>query len=198
MRTNQLKNKKLWGILSLIIIGLIILFFFVFSLFDEDVAENKVTLSDKFPDSYKPYIEELKKQYPNWSFKALYTNLDWNYVISKENVYGKNLVPKSYTDNWKNMTPGQYNVEIDAGWVDSSKQAVEYCMDPRNFLNYARVFQFEELSYNASTNTTYNIEKILYGTEFYNKIVEYQTPRWKSCCYERKICRLNFKSCQNL
>lgn len=151
------------------------MFFVIFSLFQNDVADNRATISTEFPDAYKPYIEELKKQHPNWIFKALYTNLDWNYVISQENVYGKNLVPKSYRNNWKNMTPGQYNVEIDSGWVDSSKQAVEYCMDPRNFLNYVRVFQFEELSYEATTNTVSNIEKILYGTEFYNKIVEYKT-----------------------
>ena len=38
-------------------------------------------LSDIFPDSYKPYINELKSKYPNWEFKALYTNLDWDYTL---------------------------------------------------------------------------------------------------------------------
>ena len=46
-------------------------------------------------------------------------------------------------------------------------------MDTRNFLNNIRVFQFEELSYNSTTNTKTSIEKILYGTEFYNRRVEY-------------------------
>ena len=67
-------------------------------------------------------------------------------------------MPKNYSDSWKNTTPGQCNVEVDSGWVDSSKQAVEYCMDPRNFLNYARVFQFEELSYDAKTNNKSGID----------------------------------------
>lgn len=31
---------------------------------------------------------------------------------------------------------GIYNVEIDKGWVNASKRAVEYTMDPRNFLIY--------------------------------------------------------------
>lgn len=62
---------------------------------------------------------------------------------------------------------GQYNVEVDAGWVDSSRQAVEFCMDPRNFLNEARLFQFEGLSFDVHTNNLDGIEKILYGTEFY-------------------------------
>lgn len=35
--------------------------------------------------------------------------MDWNYVIDQENVFGKKLVPKNYSDSWKNTTPGQYN-----------------------------------------------------------------------------------------
>ena len=45
----------------------------------------------------------------------MYTNLDWNTVIEQESQFGKNLVPKTYSDNWKNTTPGQYNVEVDSG-----------------------------------------------------------------------------------
>ena len=128
---------------------------------------------ENFPDSYKPYLLELQKKYPNWSFTALYTDLDWKYVIDNENKFGKNLVPKSYSYSWKNTKEGEYNVEVDAGWVDCSRKAIEYTMDPRNFLNEVRIFQFEELSFNEKNNNKEGIEKILYGTEFYNKIVEY-------------------------
>jgi len=128
---------------------------------------------ENFPNSYKPYLQELQKKYPNWKFTALYTGLDWKNVIDNENKFGKNLVPKSYSDRWKNTTPGQYNVEVDAGWVDCSRRAIEYTMDPRNFLNEVRLFQFEGLSYDEKTNNKDGIEKILYGTEFYNKIVQY-------------------------
>ena len=136
-------------------------------------ASTKLDRIDAFPDSYKPYLEELKKKYPNWEFTALYTNLDWNYVVNNENVFGKNLIPKNYSDSWKNTTPGQYNVEVDGGWVDTSRQAVEYCMDPRNFLNEVRIFQFQTLSYDKYTTDLNVIEKVLYGTEFYNKKVDY-------------------------
>ena len=47
-------------------------------------------------------------------------------------------------------------------------------MDPRNFLNEVRIFQFERLSYEESLNNKDGVEKILYGTEFYNRIVEYK------------------------
>ena len=46
-------------------------------------------------------------------------------------------------------------------------------MDPRNFLNEVRLFQFEGLSFDVHTNNLDGIEKILYGTEFYNKKVSY-------------------------
>ena len=190
MQKKQFQKKKIYWILGLIVISLIGMFFLLFSLLRQEVADEKGTISMNFPNNYQPYIEELKKQHPNWVFKALYTGLDWNNVISNENVYGKNLVPKSYSDSWKNTKPGQYNVEIDSGWVDSSKQAVEYCMDPRNFLNSVRVFQFEELSYETSTNTVSNIEKILYGTEFYNKIVEYKTASGSNVVMNKKYADL--------
>lgn len=138
-------------------------------------ASTEVEGIDSFPESYRPYLEKLAEKYPNWKFVALYTDLDWNYVIDQENVFGKNLVPKNYIDRWKNTTPGQYDVEVDAGWVDCSRQAVEYCMDPRNFLNETRLFQFEGLSYDAHTNQVEGVEKILYGTEFYQKQVSYLT-----------------------
>ena len=157
-------------------------------------AVNLVDGIENFPESYQGYLEELKKQHPNWSFTALYTNLDWDYVIQNENIFGKNLVPKSYNDRWKNTKPGEYNVEVDAGWVDSSKQAVLYTMDPRNFLNEVRIFQFEELSFNGSTNSVDGIEKILYGTEFYNQIVSYLTSNGSTVTMTKKYSDLIYSA----
>lgn len=150
-----------------------VFFLIIISISNVNYAADRREGIENFPDSYKPYLYELQKKHPNWNFTALYINLDWKYVIDNENVFGKNLVPKSYSDRWKNTTPGEYNVEVDAGWVDSSRRAVEYAMDPRNFLNEVRIFQFEGLSYNETTNNIAGIEKILYGTEFYNRIVDY-------------------------
>lgn len=141
----------------------------------KSVASVKKQGIENFPDTYKPYLYELKKKYPNWEFTALYTGFDWNYVISQEYRNDKNLVPLSYSDYWKCTDNGIYNVEIDKGWVNASKKAVEYTMDPRNFLNNVRIFQFEKLSYDPNTNSKDGVEKILYGTEFYNRQVSYRT-----------------------
>ena len=154
--------------------GFLIVIILIFLLGDVVYASEKKEGIENFPEDYRPYLYELKNKHPNWNFIALYTNLDWKYVIDNENIFGKNLVPKSYSDVWKNTKEGEYNVEVDAGWVDCSRAAIEYTMDPRNFLNEVRIFQFEELSYDARTNNLESIEKILYGTEFYNNIVEYR------------------------
>ena len=153
---------------------LLIVIIFILLLENTVYASEKKEGIESFPEDYRPYLYELKNRHPNWNFIALYTNLDWKYVIDNENIFGKNLVPKSYSDVWKNTKEGEYNVEVDAGWVDCSRAAVEYAMDPRNFLNEIRIFQFEELSYDSRTNNLDSIEKILYGTEFYNNIVEYR------------------------
>lgn len=145
---------------------------------------------ENFPDSYKPYLYALKEKYPNWEFTALYTGFDWNYVISQEYRNNKNLVPLSYSDYWKCTDNGIYNVEIDAGWVNASRTAVEYTMDPRNFLNEVRIFQFEKLSYDPNTNTKSGVEKILYGTEFYNRTVTYKTSTGQSVTMTSKYSDL--------
>jgi len=164
-----LKGKRKYIFISIVFVLILLGLFFYFQV----IASSKLEGIENFPSSYQPYLRELLKKHPNWKFTALYTNLDWNYAISQENVFGKNLVPKNYSDSWKNTTPGQYNVEVDRGWVDSSRQAVEYCMDPRNFLNEVRIFQFEKLSYDSHINNLDGVEKILYGTEFYNRQVSY-------------------------
>lgn len=152
----------------------IFLIFFLMLFRINSIASEKKDGIENFPVSYRPYLYELKKKHPNWQFTALYTNLDWNYVINEEYANDKNLVPKSYQDAWKCMEAGIYNVEIDTGWVNASRKAIEYTMDPKNFLNEIDIFQFEKLTYDPNVNSKNGIEQILYGTEFYNKIVTYR------------------------
>ena len=92
---------------GLFIIFIIFLTIYVYS--KKNVKATSIVQGiDNFPESYRPYLEELQKNHPNWTFTALYTNLDWDYVIKNENIFGKNLVPKSYNDRWKNTNPGEY------------------------------------------------------------------------------------------
>lgn len=182
--------KKKYIFISILFLLISVSLFIYFKV----TASTKLEGIESFPESYQPYLRELAKKHPNWKFTAMYTNLDWNYVIKEENIFGKNLVPKNYGDSWKNKTPGQYNVEVDAGWVDSSKQAVEFCMDPRNFLNEVRLFQFERLSFDENTNSLDGIEKILYGTEFYNTRVSYLDSNGNTINMNEKYADLILKA----
>ena len=95
---NILKDKKTYVVLGIVLfLGCII-----FAVVNGESNSNGI---EDFPESFRPYLEELSKKYPNWKFTALYTNLDWNYVIDNENEFGKNLVPKNYQDRWKNTKP---------------------------------------------------------------------------------------------
>ena len=179
---------------SFIIITFFAFIFIIYLNYSE--ASTKKEGIENFPESYQPYLKILKQKYPNWNFIALYTGLDWNYVIDNENIFGKNLVPKSYSDNWKNTKPGEYNVEVDSGWVDSSRKAVEYAMDPRNFLNEVRIFQFEGLSYVENSNQLNTIEKILYGTEFYNTKVSYINTQGQTINMTEKYADLILRAAQ--
>ena len=158
-----------------------IVFFIILCIPNIIYASTKKEGIENFPASYQPYLIELQKKHPNWKFTALYTNLDWKYVIDNENIFGKNLVPKSYGDSCKNTKQGEYNVEVDAGWVDCSRQAVEYTMDPRNFLNEIRIFQFEALSYDEKTNNQEGIEELQrlvpeYATADVDTQIGYERP----------------------
>ena len=123
----------------------------------------------KYP-GIKSKITELKKQYPNWNFKILYTGISWEDAIEHEYTgHGsspKNLVPTSskYAGNW--ICPICKDEIYDSGaWKCASEEAIKYMMDPRNSLNTSDLFQFLELSYDQ--NSTYskdNIKNMLNGS----------------------------------
>ena len=104
-----------------------------------------------FPESYRENLKALKKKHPNWTFMAVYNNLDWYDSVSHES-YEKgstayiSTVPASYSALWKK--DGVNNAANgDSNWVIASKSAVAYAMDPRNFLSEHYIFQFEVLSW---------------------------------------------------
>lgn len=151
-----------------------------------------------FPDSYKPYLRELHIKYPNWVFKAFHTNLDWNTAIKEENIPGKNLIPNSSGIAWKSLEEGAYNWKTDSfivydgsTWVTASKAALEYYMDPRNFLDEKAVFQFEVLAYEPSYQDLAGVENILKYTPLYQSSYVYkdQNGQLQSMTYGETFIR---------
>lgn len=123
-----------------------------------------------FPESYKQSLRQLHAVHPEWTFKAVQTNLAWNDVVAAESAVGKNLVSKNAIVSWKSLESTAYNRRkntwygFDGGsWVAASTALVQYYLDPRNFLGETSVFQFESLEYEAYQNTA-GIKALLAGS----------------------------------
>jgi len=114
----------------------------------------------KFPESYKPALRVIHSKYPKWLFTAFNTNLNWSNVISAHDSGNTSLIEISTLAQYK------YSDIIKDGdsFVRASRAAVEYYMDPRNFLDESTVFQFEQLSYQSSMHTLVGIQKLLSGS----------------------------------
>ncbi len=165
-------NKKRKSLIILIIIN--ILLTMIIGLFQNAVlaANQKVSTDiekiddEKYP-GIKEMIQELQEAHPNWKFKLLYTELDWEDVIEGESSHGKNLIGANqdrYSGKW--ICPTCRKKGYSGGnWVCVSEQAISYMMDPRNSLYYADVFQFLELSYDEETKYDQNaVKEILTNT----------------------------------
>lgn len=128
-------------------------------------------IQQNFPESYKPYLRELHRLHPAWTFEAYHTGLSWQDVIKKQSKVGRNLVPVSKNIAWKSMEEGAYDWTSDTfvvfdgtTWVSASKNAVEYYMDPRNFLDETGIYQFELLNYNNDFQSRKGVLSILRNT----------------------------------
>ena len=123
--------------------------------------------SNKYPQ-IKEMLQTLKSQHPNWNFKILYTDIDWNEAIANEyvghNDKPRNLAPANnskYDSTWRCAVCG--NTTYDNGnWYCASEAALAYMMDPRNSANYSDVFQFMQLSY--ADCSTASIKKMASNT----------------------------------
>ncbi len=192
----KLKCKKIFVILTIFMCFLSSLNFSTAIIYDNlPVSE----LKDEFPDSYKPYIESLKKAHPSWVFKAVYTNLDWNLVLEHESYDVDPAISliniNDYGDNW--LYQGD-NKAHDGPYYTASKSAVAYMLDPRNFLNANYIFQFETLSFSDDVHSVESVDKILSSTpmgssEYKNKYKYY--GEWKTMgeTYAEMIVRLSKK-----
>ena len=140
----------------------------------EQKKSNPVTNEDfaaqlaKFPESYKNYIIAMREKYPNWSFIAIDTGLDWNTAVTSEYSGKLNSIYSTYPKKGTSGAPLHYLYTpitlMDNGpYYRAAQGTIAYYMDPRNFLNETDIFQFEKLSYDTSQSSTV-VESILKNT----------------------------------
>lgn len=158
-----MKTSKKMRKLSILILIITILSYSLLNLvcYHTSNAANQV-VSDKYTNlneteypGIKEKIQVLKNKYPNWNFKILYTDLDWNEVIANE-FQGHGASPKNLVYNKENYK-GEWICPIcgdkpydNGSWRCASEAAISYMMDPRNSLNDSDIFQFEELTASKS------------------------------------------------
>lgn len=134
--------------------------------------------AEGFPDSYIVSLAELHDVYPAWQFVPVHTGLEWDEVMEMEGRNGWNLVSKSGDDAKKSTAEGAYDwyknswtIYDGSNWVGAHPDYLAYCMDPRNFLDEANIYQFESLSY-SDTQTLEGVRAILSGTFMADGMIE--------------------------
>lgn len=115
-----------------------------------------------FPEDYKPALRNLHAHYPNWVFTAAVLPMTFAEAVTAESEVLKNsLNVNDYPESWLSMEYGAYDwekgayVEMDSGgWVTPTAEITAYFMDPRNFLDFTYIFQFENLLYSDKHSVT--------------------------------------------
>ena len=157
------------------------------------------TVIESFPESYRPYLEELHAKHPQWVFLPFETGLDWYETVAAQ--YGDEaLVQNSITaDILKSHDADDYNpangtfVYKDGGFVQASELAVEYFLDPRNFLNEDGIFQFEMLSFDEMF-TVQAIESILKGSFMSNAKISYLDAQGNTVTTDETYAEVIYKA----
>ena len=127
-----------------------------------------------FTRSYTDYLLKLHKKYPEWEFVPFITNLTWEEAVEGEHTpHNKQLIENIVSSDFKCSCNSCRGVIQEASnWVSASKEAVEYYLDPRNFLTEEYIFQFETTAYDES-HTIKAVESILKNTWMYDSPIKY-------------------------
>ena len=111
-----------------------------------------------FPASYQSGLSAIAAGHPNWIFVAYDTGVSFSDAVSNELAdKNKNWIYYTAQDSYKNGQTGQ------SKWYYASEACLRYYMDPRNFLTEKELFQFEQLTYNASYHTESGLQTFLSG-----------------------------------
>ena len=134
---------------------------------------EKVLKAAGFPSSYWPYLTELHKKHPNWVFKVLNTGISFSAAAAMESKIGVSLLQgdegyRSTDSSVYNYYTNKWVAKDGTNWYAANQKAVEYYLDPRNWLNENTIFMFEDLSYNEANQKREVVSSILSTTKLKN------------------------------
>lgn len=143
----------------------------VYRKYDEPIEKSEYELQLEqlgFPSSYIPYLVALHEKHPTWTFEPLVTGIKFEDAVKAESALGVSLIQDEHADDgWKSVVSPAYDYKTDTwksydsgSWVAVNSQTVAYFLDPRNFLNETRVFQFEKLNFDESYQTIEAVQGI--------------------------------------
>ena len=131
-----------------------------------------------FPNSYFTYLLELHARHPNWNFTAEKINLNFDDVVTGENVNGRSLLEyKAFKEGYLSLASHTFNVinnsfngySSEPGYYNASREAIAYFIDPRNYLNEKYIFAFETLTY-SNNQTLEVVDAIIRPQAFWNRL----------------------------
>ena len=158
--------------------------------FGADSFEQQL-LNAGFTSQYIAPLVELHEKYPNWEFKPLITGVNWSTAVANERTpHSQQLIQMTSSNSSKGYyctcsscyKNGNYVIQEGSSWVSASQSAVEYYMNPINFLSEKYIFQFESTAYDSS-QTVSGVETILKGTWMYNSKIVYKDSNGTSHTY---------------
>ena len=126
----------------------------------------------QFPESYHAGLRAVHAAYPNYTFRADYTGMDFQTLVDAED-YKK--VSAASSDSYKAMYDSSFgyyeNYNWETGeWYNSegaftlaSSEIIEYYIDPRNFLNPNDIYMFLRQSWSSDVSED-DLRSFLEGT----------------------------------
>ena len=162
--------------------------------FGADSFEQQL-INAGFTSQYIAPLVALHEKYPNWEFKPLITGVNWSTAVANERTpHSQQLIQKTNSNASKGYycncsscyKNGNYVIQEGSTWVSASQSAVEYYMNPTNFLTEKYIFQFESTAYDSS-QTVSGVETILKGTWMSNSKIVYKDSNGSSHTYVNTI-----------
>lgn len=156
-----------------------------------DAEFDQYLASQNFPESYKPALRQLHHIHPQWKFIAFHVKdvaspapnrlpLSFAKALDEESKPKRNMVNRTAILSHRSYEKADYDFRTDTwtvydagGWMGASRAIIAYSMDPRNFLDEAQIFQFEQLTYHPEAHPISGVEAAITGTFMAGKTVTF-------------------------